>query len=284
MADLEKLADQAPSADARAGDAAPAPGPHAVEAERRIPAPVERVWDALADPRRMAGWFVDGARREGDRYFWRWEDFGEFDARIVEEREHELLVLEGPGMTGVPHRTEVRIRREGGETVVHIVESGFFGPAEEDDEARGVRSGWAMALAVLDLYVTHHWDERRHAFFTLRPAPVAWDAILPWFTEPHLLERWLGVAEAPLRAGGRAALAVTDGPKVSGRVLGVSDTEVAVAWEEGDGALEIKTFAGPDDQRFVALRGIHWGQARDFRGLEDAAEAALDRLAAALAG
>jgi uncharacterized protein YndB with AHSA1/START domain len=258
-------------------------GGHSVEAERAISAPPERIWQALADPERLAGWFVDGARREGDRYFWRWEDFGQFDVRVLEEEPGERLVMEGPGMHGTPHRTEVRIRREGGDTVVHIVESGFFGHAEEDDEARGVRSGWMMALALLDLYVTEYWDERRHAFFTLRPAAVEWAGMLAWFTEPHLLEQWLGKAQAPLRVGGPVDIGVRGGPPVSGRVLAVTDTEVSLAWAEGHGALELKAFAGPEAQRFVALRGTHWGQARDFRGLEDAAEAALDRLVGLLA-
>ncbi|MEX2611834.1 MAG: hypothetical protein WEA24_18065, partial [Gemmatimonadota bacterium] len=143
--------------------------------------------------------------------------------------------------------------------------------------------GWAQALALLDLYVTEHWEERRHAFFTLRPATVDWDTLLPWFTEPHMLERWLAEADVPLRTGGRAELRILAGPTLSGRVLCVTDTEVSMAWDEGRGALELKAFAGPEDQRFVALRGTHWGAERDFRGLEDAAEAALDRLVGLLA-
>jgi hypothetical protein len=77
-------------------------------------------------------------------------------------------------------------------------------------------------------------------------------------------------------------LELQEGGTLSGRVLAKTKSEVALAWDEIHGALELKAFPlGP--QKVLCIRGCGWGfSAEKAKAIEAQMERALERLASAL--
>lgn len=221
----------------------------------------EAVYQAWADPSHIAAWFPDRAHGEakpGKSLVHVFEDFG-FEAKldVIEAEPGKRLVLESMSPRGVPFRQEISIRREGGETVVELVHSGFGADADFDREYKGVDSGWKLALAVLKHYLEHHFDKPRQGYFAMQPAAFEYDALAPLFRSEAGLARWLTRSGSVGDVGSPVELALRDGRSLTGRVLADSGLEVALAWDEIDGVLELKAFdAG--EQRMLALRASSW--------------------------
>ncbi len=124
----------------------------------------------------------------------------------------------------------------------------------------------------------------------MRPAAFDYDDLQPHFRTADGLAGWLTTADSlngkavgdPVRLelAGEAG-----GGTLTGRLLADSGRELAVSWEEIDGALEIKAFDMGPNGRAVCMRGCGWGMAKDeARRIEGEMEAALDRLVARLSG
>jgi len=231
----------------------------------------EAVYQAWADPSHIAAWFPDrayGEAQPGKSLVHVFEDFG-FEAKldVIEAEPGKRLVLESVSPRGVPFRQEISIRRAGGDTVVELVHSGFGADADFDREYKGVDSGWKLALAVLKHYLEHHFDKPRQGYFAMQPAAFEYDALAPLFRSEAGLARWLTRSGSVGDIGSPVQLALRDGrsltapsltaPSLTGRVLADSGLEVALAWDEIDGVLELKAFdAG--DLRMLALRASSW--------------------------
>ena len=134
-----------------------------VEKATRVNADPGRVWSAWADPERIAGWFVEravGRAEEGERVTWAWDRFGlEVEHEVVVADEPHRLVLRASGPSGAPRIQEVTLERDGGETIVRVVQSGFGEGRDADAAAEGADNGWVIALAMLRHYV-EHWFGR----------------------------------------------------------------------------------------------------------------------------
>ncbi len=276
-----------------------------VEAEIEVEVGPQPAWEAFADPEKLAGWFVDEARgraESGSIQTWVFERFGyEIPYRVIEAVPGEKVVY-GPGSEEMPpFILEVTFQQAGDpsagqaggpsseqaagpSTRIRLVNSGFGDPEGWDEQYEGVRSGWIMALGALKEYLEHHDGEPRTLFMATRPADYAYEKLRPWYLEGEKLGSWLGEGAIPPEPGSSFHLELEEGETLSGRVLAVSDWEVAVSWEEIDGVLELKGFR-QGDQQVIALRGWGWGMDQErAHTLEQQMERALERLVPLVGG
>lgn len=257
--------------------------------EVRIAAPADHVWEAWADPEKLAHWFVDAARGTVEphgEYVWTWEGFGTNTLRVVAVEPGRRLVL---GMTPAPGGLgallEITIAHQGGETVVRLVNSGFGEGAEWDNEVEDVTSGWHMALALLRRYVERHFGRPPVRALALRTARVTERELQPLYFTAAGLAQWLAQPGGTMGAAGEPCrLTFGSGRPLTGSVLAVTPRELTLGWDEIGGALELKTFHTREG-RAVCLRCLAWDASRaevDAIGRE--LEDALDRLTAVLQG
>jgi uncharacterized protein YndB with AHSA1/START domain len=254
----------------------------------RIQASPDRVWAAWAEPEEIARWFADRATGEptpGATITHIFESFHlELPHEVVEAVPGERLVLRGHGPGGIPFRQEIRVRSDGGETVLDLVHSGFSDDADWDDEYEGIDSGWKLALAILRLYLERYPGRDRTGWLAMRPAAFDYDALARFHRDPDALSRWLTESGGIGDVGDPVSLALRDWQPatLTGRVLARSSREVAISFDELDGALELKAFDAGPDTRMLALRLHSWrADPPPSELVEPMMRAALDRLAAA---
>jgi uncharacterized protein YndB with AHSA1/START domain len=124
-----------------------------MQVEMRTAASPRQVWDAWTDPEKIAHWFVDRAQGRpevGTIFTWIFEKFGyEIPYEVVAAEPGKRFALGGEIPGRGPFLLEVTIVREGGETLVTLVNSGFLDGSRWDEEYEG-SSGWRGALAVLN--------------------------------------------------------------------------------------------------------------------------------------
>jgi uncharacterized protein YndB with AHSA1/START domain len=259
-----------------------------IRAEIRTKATPQQAYDAWADPEKIAHWFPDkaeGKAEPGATITW---IFDKFNYRIPYEvliaRPAEKFAIRWnppPGMN--PGILEVTISKEGEETVIRLVNSGFREGAEWDEEYEGVDSGWRMALALLKHYLDNYFGISRSSFLVMRPAEFSFDQVLPLHRTAAGLKKWLTKSGEFGDVGESYSLELQDGGKVSGRVLAKTKREITLGSDEIHGVLELKAFSmGP--QKILCVRGCGWGLPEEkAKELEAQMELAVERLAAALA-
>lgn len=207
----------------------------------------QKAWEAWADPQQIANWFVDrasGEARPGGTMKWFFDTFGyAMDVPIVEAEPGRAFVSGSgshPGPDGLPYLLEITIERDGSETVMHLVNSGFSEAPEKDDNFRGVESGWLMALATMKRWLERYPLLTRRHELVVRPAAYDWQALRPLFATPDGRARWL---EPDIPA--------------SGHVVCDTGREVLIAWDAANSVIGLKAFSmGP--QQMVALDASCW--------------------------
>jgi uncharacterized protein YndB with AHSA1/START domain len=258
-----------------------------IRAEIRSKATPQQAYDAWADPEKIAHWFPDraeGKAEPGATITW---IFDKFNYRIP----YEVLIAQPaekfairwnppPGMN--PGILEVTISKEGGETVIRLVNSGFREGAEWNEEFEGVDSGWRMALALLKHYLDNYFGTPRASILVMRPAEFSFEQIVPLHRTGGGLKKWLTKSGEYGEVGESFALELQEGGKVSGRVLAKSNRESSLGWDEIRGVLELKAFRmGP--QKILCVRACSWGLPEEkAKELEAQMQRAVERLAAAL--
>jgi uncharacterized protein YndB with AHSA1/START domain len=262
-----------------------------LQLEMRTTATPEQAYDAWADPVKLSQWFTDNARGEakpGSTMYWIFEKFGyEIPYEVVDAVPGQLLALGGE-LPGRPlFLLEISISREGGETVLRLVNSGFLDGGKWDEEYEGVASGWEMSLALLRYYLERHFGEPKRTFLAIEPAQFSPSDVLRWYTEPELLGEWLAEGasgvRAPIAVGAPVRIPLASGEQtIEGDTLAVTRREVAFSWEAEDVVLELKAFMmGPNP--VVSVRGTGWQpDAERFGAIEKEMEGALKRLATRL--
>jgi uncharacterized protein YndB with AHSA1/START domain len=254
--------------------------------EMRTSATPEQVYQAWADPERISQWFTDrahGEARPGGTLTWIFDEFGyEVPYHVAAAVPGERFALDGQLPGRPPFLLEVIITREGGETVLTLVNSGFLEGGSWDDEFEGVHSGWTLALAILKHYLEHHLGRPKSVVLMMADARFQYEQLLPRFTSADGLASWLTLTGGVGAVGERCLLDLRDGGRLSGRVLAVSRREVALSWDETGGVFEMKGFSmGPS--RKVGLRITLWGPERErAAALRERFTPALARLASAL--
>jgi uncharacterized protein YndB with AHSA1/START domain len=255
-----------------------------IRASIRTTASRTQIWEAWADPDKLAQWFPDRAEgriEEGAIQTWYFDRFNHalpYEVHSAVPGEHLVFTGEPPGHPRF--FLEIEIAHQGGSTTVTLANSGFLDKAGWDEEYEGIASGWQMVLATLKLYVEHHFGQRRTQFFAMRPATFEYRELLPFYQRSDLLSRWLTREGVIGGAGDRVALVLQDGTRASGEVLAVSGWEVLMSWNEIAGALALKGFSMGPGVRAVCLHGMGWGLPADKAAeLERTCESALTRLA-----
>jgi uncharacterized protein YndB with AHSA1/START domain len=259
-----------------------------IRAEIRTKATPQQAYDAWADPEKVAHWFPDraeGKAEPGATITW---IFDKFNYRIP----YEVLIAQPaekfairwnppPGMN--PGILEVTISKEGGETVIRLVNSGFREGAEWNDEFEGIDSGWRVSMALQKHYLDNYFGISRNSFLVMRPAEFSFDQAVQLHRKAAGLQKWLTKKGEYGEVGEKFVLELQEGGKASGRVLAKSNRETTLGWDEIHGVLELKAFSmGP--QKILCVRGCGWGlPAEKAKELEVQMERAIERLAAALA-
>lgn len=256
-----------------------------IRTEFRTTATPQQAWEAWADPEKIAQWFTDRATGEavpGGTITWYFDRFNyviPYEVLEAVPGERFSIKWSGPGRVGI---LEVIIERDGGETLVRLVNSGFQEAAEWDEEYEGVDSGWRTALAILKYYLENHFGQPKADFLALRPASFSYEQLRPYFLEPTKLAQWLTKSGSMGASGEACHLTLRNGGELNGRVLAITKWEVALSWEEIAGTLELKGFSmGP--QRMVGIRGLSWKlPPAEMKQVEDRMGTALERLAGLL--
>jgi uncharacterized protein YndB with AHSA1/START domain len=255
-----------------------------LQAEMRTKATPEQVWEAWADPHKIAQWFVDralGDAKAGNVVTWFFDDFGfELPYKVLEAEPGKSFVLKWEPPNGPAGIHEVRIERKGGETLMRMIESGFKEGAEWDEEYEGVNCGWKNALAILKLYLENYFGQDRRLALVMRPAAFEYERIAPFFQDETKLAAWLTQSGTIGNEGEICNLTLRDGRRLSGDVIARTDRGAAVSWREIEGVLELKAFSmGP--QRFAGVRVMSWRcEEVTFLNVVGAMNEAVERLAA----
>jgi uncharacterized protein YndB with AHSA1/START domain len=254
-----------------------------IRAEMETSATPQQAWEAWADPGKIAQWFVDrasGEAKSGGTMTWFFDNFGYvLPFKVLDAVPGELFVLKWDPPEGVSGLLEVRITREGGSTLVRLIESGFREDAKWDEEYEGTASGWQMALAILRHYLENYFGHAKQQFLVIRPTAFDYTQLRPYFLDASKLSEWLTTAGSIGNVGDACHLALRDAGKLTGLVLAVTKWEVTLSWEEIGGTLELKGFSmGP--QRVLGVRCFSWTKTEgEMKQLERQLGAAVERLA-----
>jgi uncharacterized protein YndB with AHSA1/START domain len=258
-----------------------------IRAEIRTKATPQQAYDAWADPEKIAYWFPDraeGKAEPGATITWIFDKFNyqiPYEVLIAQPAEKFAIRWNPPpGMSaGV---LEVTISKEGGETVIRLVNSGFREGAEWDEEFEGTDSGWRMALALLKHYLENYFGISRASFLVMRPAEFSFEQVVELQRSAAGLRKWLTKSGEYGEVGESFALELQEGGKASGRVLAKTKRETTLGWDEIRGVLELKAFSmGP--QKMLCVRGCGWGlSAEKAEELEGQMERAVERLSSIL--
>ena len=164
--------------------------------DMRTTATPELVYEAWADPEKIAHWFpdkADGKAEAGATITWIFDKFNyKIPYEVLRAEPGKRFAIRWnppPGMNaGI---LEVTIAKESGETVVRLVNSGFREGAEWNDEYEGIDSGWRMSLALLKHYVENYFGTPRSSFLAMKPAQYSTERLLPLHRTGAGLGKWL---------------------------------------------------------------------------------------------
>jgi uncharacterized protein YndB with AHSA1/START domain len=254
--------------------------------EIKTSAAPQQAWEAWADPAKISQWFVDraeGKAEAGGDIKWFFDKFNmELRYKVLEAVPGERFAILWPGPMPPPGILEVIIEREGGETLIRLVNSGFREDAQLNEEYEGVVSGWHSSLAILREYVENYFGQPRSNILAMQPAQFEFSQVARYFREPELLAKWLTKSGSIGDEGDTCKLVLRSGESVTGRVISRTQHEVAVSWPAARAALELKSFSmGP--QRMLGIRGSGWSMnATRATEIEKQMTEAVARLAAAL--
>ncbi len=131
------------------------------EVSGRISRPVEEVYEAVADPKKLSGYFTTGGAKgrieTGAVVTWDFHDFpGAFPVTIVEAEKNRRIVFEWGG--GDSARTSVTMRFEptgDGRTIVSIAEEGWPETDEGRKSSYGNCMGWSQMISAMKAYVEY---------------------------------------------------------------------------------------------------------------------------------
>jgi uncharacterized protein YndB with AHSA1/START domain len=126
----------------------------------KIAKPVAEVFEAVADPKKLSGYFTTGGAKgrleEGATVTWDFADFpGAFPVHVRKVEQNKLIELAWKAGDG-DYETQVRLEFEElgpDKTLVRIAESGWKKTPEGLKNAFGNCSGWSQMLLCMKVYV-----------------------------------------------------------------------------------------------------------------------------------
>lgn len=208
-----------------------------IESEARTRATPQQAWESFAKPERLLDWWaetVEGTGEPGQEMVVAWDSLGmRSPVTITESVPGERLVLEWKEPPGIVV-WEIDVAREGGETVVKVVSSGFGDGAAWDELYDGMKSGQPGLMKALERYLDGHFGVRRRVVSVMREAARPEDA-RRFVSTPDQLNRWL-TREAEVGASGEAVrLVLRDGRTLTGTVNTAAEGVLDFLCEEVDG-------------------------------------------------
>jgi uncharacterized protein YndB with AHSA1/START domain len=226
-----------------------------------------QAWEAWADPQQIANWFVDraeGKAEAGGTMKWFFDTFNyALDVPIVEAEPGRTFVTGGgPGPDGLPYLMEITIEKDGDETVVNLVNSGFSEKPEKDRGFKDTASGWQCALATMKTWLERYPRLKRRRTILMRPAADGSNRLHALYATTDGRSTWLP-PDAP----------------AEGELLCDTGTEVLLRWPAERAVLGLKSFMmGP--QHMVALDLSQWSEQGDAISADthERLNRALDRL------
>lgn len=138
----------------------------------RIAKPVHEVFEAVADPAKLSGFFTTGGAKgrltTGATVSWDFADFpGAFPVQVVEVVDDKRIVLrwgaaEGTGSdpSGNTTVTMTFEALEDGRTLVTITEAGWLETQQGLDACVGNTEGWTGMLCAMKVYLEHGFNLR----------------------------------------------------------------------------------------------------------------------------
>jgi len=134
----------------------------------RIAKPVHEVFEAVADPKTLSGYFTTGGAKgrleTGATVTWDFHDFpGAFPVHVVEVEQDKKIVLRWAAADGTPeqggaYETTVTMSfdaLEDGRTLVSIHEAGWRDSPAAVKASYGNCEGWTGMLCAMKVYVEH---------------------------------------------------------------------------------------------------------------------------------
>jgi uncharacterized protein YndB with AHSA1/START domain len=131
------------------------------EVQLKIQKPVEQVFEAVADPKQLSGYFTrkaSGRLTEGATVMWSFPEFPEeFPVKVREVAPNERIVLAWESAEGGYDTTiEMRFKPlEGGATMVQIAESGWKNTPKGIKSSYDNCGGWMHMMCGLKAYLEY---------------------------------------------------------------------------------------------------------------------------------
>lgn len=227
----------------------------AIRVEIEIDAPIDAVWEALADPRELERWFpleADVEPGEGGAIRMSWGNEFSGESKIVAWEEGRRLAYTWMEESIIADFT---LEGRGGTTVLRLVHSGFPADASWDEWFGSTVRGWSFELRSLKLYLERHRGEERDVIYLRRRVGRSFDD-----TWARLVAAFDGIEDAS--PGERYEATAPDGRTLAGRVL---DLDPPRQWagtvETMDGALlriSTEPCPGPGDVRDATIFLSAW--------------------------
>lgn len=141
--------------------------------QTKIQKPVDVVFDAVYNPRKLSGYFTNGGASapldEGTTVEWAFADNPgdeklKFPVEVTQVVPNKLIVLGWEGAKGLQTRIEVEFEASGNDTIVRISETGWRENQQDLDSSYLNCMGWTQMMCCLKAYVEHGIDLRKGAF------------------------------------------------------------------------------------------------------------------------
>ena len=140
----------------------------------KIQKPIEEVFDAVYDPKKLSGYFTNGGASDplegGTTVEWTFDDTPgqekfEFPVEVVETIPNKKIVFRWQGTKERMNTVEMNFEATGeGETLVKISERGWEATQEDLDSSYGNGMGWSQMLSALKAYTEYGINLRKGAY------------------------------------------------------------------------------------------------------------------------
>jgi uncharacterized protein YndB with AHSA1/START domain len=144
------------------------------QVQTKIQKPVEEVFDAVYNPKKLSGYFTTGGATapldEGTIVEWAFADNPgdenfKFPVTVEKVIPNELIVLGWEGTKGLQTRVEMNFEKAGpSDTIVRISETGWRETQSDLDSSYRNCFGWGQMLGCLKAFVEYGINLRKGAF------------------------------------------------------------------------------------------------------------------------
>ena len=144
------------------------------QVQTKIQKPVEEVYDAVYDPKKLSGYFTNGGASAplegGTTVEWAFDDTPgqekfSFPVEVVESITNQKIVIKWQGTKEKMNTVEMNFESTGdNETLVKISESGWESNQEDLNRSYGNCMGWSQMLSALKAFTEYGIDLRKGAY------------------------------------------------------------------------------------------------------------------------